>query len=48
MSHKINSLKFAAGKFNFSHIRLIIMLVTLILLVLGSGAPEIGSGGGVG
>jgi len=48
MSHKIKSLKFAAGKINFSHLRLIIMLVTLILLVLGSGAPEIGPGGGIG
>ena len=42
------SLSVWAGKVNHTHIRIILILLSLILFVIGAGAPEGSSGPGSG
>ena len=44
MKSTIQNTKLFAGKMNSQQVRLIWALVTLLLFVLGAGAPEGGSG----
>jgi len=44
MKTKIQNAKLFAGKMSSQQVRLIWALITLLLFVLGAGAPEGGSG----
>ena len=48
MKHYIRNLGLMLGQLDPRHIRLGLIVLTLILFVLGSGAPEAGSAGGGG
>ncbi len=45
MNHKFTSLIFSAWKTNRQHVQLALVIISLALLVLGSGAPTDGGGG---
>ena len=46
MKHRLDDFTLFVGRINQKHIRLLLAILTLILFVLGSGAP--GTGGGIG
>ena len=46
MKRYIRNFDLMLGQLDQRHIRLGLVVLTLILFVLGSGAPEAGSGGG--
>jgi len=46
MKNKISSFVFAAQKINRQHLQLALVIASLVMLVLGVGAPT--DGGGVG
>jgi hypothetical protein len=48
MKNTFQNLKLFSGKLNSNHMRLVWFLITLLLLVIGAGAPEgpTGWGGG--
>jgi hypothetical protein len=45
MKNKLTSLVFSAQKINRQHVQLVFVIVSLVMLVLGIGAPTDGSGG---
>jgi hypothetical protein len=46
MKNKLTLLALSAQKINRQHVQLIFVLVSLAMLVLGTGAPEVGGGVG--
>ena len=48
MKHYIRNLGLVVGQLDQRHIRLGLLVLTLVLFVLGAGAPEAGSGHGGG
>jgi hypothetical protein len=48
MDRYTRKLSLMAGKMNPTHLRLIVVLISLILFVIGAGAPEGSSGPGSG
>jgi len=46
MKNLIQKLSLSANKIEKRHIQILMALVVLSLLVLGAGAPGVGSGGG--
>ena len=47
MKNKLNDLSLIFGRLNQNHIRLLLAILTLILFVLGAGAPGTGGGPGI-
>jgi hypothetical protein len=45
MKNKLALLAFSAQKIDRQHIQLVLVVVSLVMLVLGIGAPTDGSGG---
>jgi hypothetical protein len=45
MKNKLTLIAFSAQKVNRQHVQLLLALVSLAMLVLGTGAPLAGSGG---
>jgi TRAP-type uncharacterized transport system fused permease subunit len=45
MKNKLTSLVFSAQKLNRQHVQLVLVIVSLVMLVLGIGAPTDGGGG---
>ena len=45
MKNKLILLALSAQKINRQHVQLILVIVSLAMLVLGAGAPAVGSGG---
>jgi hypothetical protein len=46
MKNKLAFFAFSAQKINRQHVQMILVIVTLVMLVLGAGAPA--DGGGIG
>lgn len=45
MKNKLASLMISAQKINRQHLQLVIVIISLVMLVLGVGAPTDGGGG---
>ena len=45
MKNKLNLIALSAQKINRQHVQMILVLVSLAMLVLGTGAPLAGGGG---
>jgi hypothetical protein len=46
MKHRLDNFTLFVGRMSQKHIRLLLAILTLILFILGAGAP--GTGGGIG
>ena len=42
MYHNMNQLKLGIARLDSRHVRLVLVILSLVLFVLGAGAPEMG------
>ena len=46
MKHNIRDLRLVLGRLDRRHVQLALVILSLVLFVLGAGAPDVGGGSG--